>query len=343
MPDAVRIILAHPSPLFAGALGRALAGHQILVLAGQASNGRAALELIERARPDVICCAAQLPIVAGAALASEVMSRWPTPILALQDDLTEPNVQTLAMLAAGAVDWALQPHTDFDELLIKIARAARVRVFRRRGAAIAQTPLQAESLARPTRAVSTLKPALLAIGASTGGPPVLLELLRALAPNSAPPTLCVQHIARGFLDELVAWLGAQCRVSVQIAHGGEVVRPGTVYFPAENHHLEIAPSGQLSLSQSAPLMGHRPAVDVTFASVARSYGARALGILLTGMGADGAAQLAAIRAAGGITWAQSPETCVVAGMPGKAIEMGAAGAILTPAEMVERLKFGRGE
>ena len=186
------------------------------------------------------------------------------------------------------------------------------------------------------REAKILRPELIAIGASTGGPPVLLELLRVLRPDS-PPVLCVQHIAHGFLGEMVNWLGGQCRAQLVVAAGGEVVQRGAVYFPAQDRHLEISASGRLSLSAAAPIAGHRPAVDVTFESVARSYGARALALLLTGMGADGARGLGTIRRAGGATWAQSPDSCVVAGMPGVAIEAGAAMAVLAPGEMARRL------
>ena len=181
------------------------------------------------------------------------------------------------------------------------------------------------------------RPELIAIGASTGGPPVVLQLLRVFSP-AAPPIVCVQHIAGGFLDEMIKWLDAQCRVEIGIAREGEIARAGRVYFPAEDHHLQIGGNGRLRLSAAPPRAGHRPAVDVTFESVARSYGASALAILLTGMGADGAAGLGEIQRAGGATWAQAPATCIVAGMPGKAIELGAANSVFTPDEMAARLQ-----
>ena len=357
----IRLVWVDASPLFVGALRRALALQSEIVLVGVAANGRAGLELIEAARPDVVCCATPLALLPAVELVGAIMSRCPTSILALQSSGTseeraapDADQATAAMLAAGAVDWMKRPDAeDLTELFVKIVRAAKVRVFTRRArAAKAEIPnvaianeavlngdvLNAGAITAEVLARRAFKPALIAMGASTGGPPILLELLRVLSPESAPPVLCVQHIARGFLDEMIEWLRAQCRVSIAIAREGEIARAGTVYFPAEDRHLEISGAGRLILSDAPPLNGHRPAVNATFEAVARGYGARAVALLLTGMGADGASGLKAIHDAGGTTWAQAPATCAVAGMPGSAIALGAASAVLTPAEMVARLE-----
>ena len=355
----IRVVIIDASPLITAALTRMIESDQTLICVGSASNGRAGLEKITRARPDAICCATQLPIVSGVELVRAVMSQFPTPILALQAPNEALNsvagagaigADAAAMLAEGAVDWMVKPTSQPAQtaaFLTRIARIARVRALTRHRPRVdalqpvaLPTPI-ASTLATPLESANRaagLRPELIAIGASTGGPPVLLQLLRALAPTSAPPVLCVQHIASGFLDEMVSWLRAQCRVEIAIARGGEVARRGTVYFPAEDHHLEIGGNGRLRLSDAPPRAGHRPAVDVTFESIARGYGARALAILLTGMGADGAAGLYQIKSAGGTTWAQTPASCVVAGMPGKAIELGAANSVFTPDEMAARLQ-----
>ena len=342
----IRVVWVDASPLFVGTLKRALALQREIVLVGVASNGRAGLKLIEAARPDVVCCATPLALLPAIELVGATMSRFPTPILALQNATSPgaPDEETAALLAAGAVDWMKRPDTeDLAELFVKITRAANVRVFTRRARIANEGVVNADVTNAPAQraaapAMRALKPALIAIGASTGGPPILLELLRVLSPLSAPPVLCVQHIARGFLDEMIEWLRAQCRVSIVIARQGDIAQAGTVYFPAEDRHLEISGAGRLSLNAAPPVTGHRPSVNATFEAVARGYGRRALALLLTGMGTDGASGLQAIHDAGGTTWAQTPATCAVAGMPGSAIELGAASAILTPAEMVARLE-----
>ncbi len=177
---------------------------------------------------------------------------------------------------------------------------------------------------------------LIAIGASTGGPQVLQSLLARL-PVLTCPILCVQHISTGFLQGLVDWLNEQCQMRVKIAENGEVAVPGVVYFPPEENHLEIDDRGRLIYSQAPPLGGHRPAVTVTFDAVARSYGRGALGVLLTGMGSDGAAGLEAIMRAGGATIAQNEASCVVFGMPKQAIARGAAHFVLSPDQIAEKM------
>ena len=357
----IRVVLVDSSSLSLKAIERAIAENGAFEIVGRATNGRAGLALIDSLRPDVAACSTALSLLSATELVAETMSRFATPILVLQAPAESASAQsasaeTMAMLAAGAIDWSVKPAPDqADEFLIKLVRTSRVKVLTRHRKT-AETPNQPRATIDISRRVQTpvsqpirepnvraanecsdKTPELIAIGASTGGPPVLLELLRDLHPQRVPPILCVQHIAHGFLVEMVAWLRAQCRVEIAIAAGGEIVRAGTVYFSAEDRHLEISGGGRLSLSKAAPIAGHRPAVDVTFASVARSYGPRALALLLTGMGADGALGMQQIRESNGAMWAQKPASCVVAGMPGKAIELGAAQFVLTPTEMRARL------
>lgn len=178
---------------------------------------------------------------------------------------------------------------------------------------------------------------IVAVGASTGGPQVLQTLFASLPANFPCPILCVQHISPGFLGGLVEWLHAGCRVRVKIAENGEQALPGTVYLPPENTHLEVTKQGQLMTSQAPPVDGHKPSVTATFEAVARAYGPAAVGILLTGMGNDGAAGLEAIARAGGTTFAQDEASCVVFGMPKQAISRGAAGFVLPPEKIVRAL------
>ena len=355
----IRVAIIDVSPLVLAALTRLIDADETLICVGSASNGRAGLQLIERERPDAICCATQLPLLSSVELVRAVMSQFPLPILALQaPDETPasatgaPQISDVAaeMLREGAVDWMIKPapqsevKTDF---AARVARIARVRALTRHRSRAenkepqpkitAPNPVVAAPRPMQPRRAASERPEIIAIGASTGGPPVVLQLLRAFSPG-APPIVCVQHIASGFLAEMIKWLNAQCHVEVGIAQEGEIARAGRVYFPAEDHHLQIAGNGRLRLNAAPPIAGHRPAVDVTFEAVARNYGARALAILLTGMGADGAAGLGEIQRAGGATWAQAPATCVVAGMPGKAIELGAANSVFTPDEMAARLQ-----
>ena len=178
---------------------------------------------------------------------------------------------------------------------------------------------------------------LVAIGSSTGGPQALQSLLSRLPANFSCPVLCVQHISAGFLQGLVEWLHNSCPIHIKIAENGELARAGTVYFPPEDSHLEIDARGFLSLSHEPPVGGHKPAVTVTFESVARSFGRNAIAVLLTGMGSDGAPGMEAVMLAGGATLAQDEASCVVFGMPKQAILRGAAHFVLSPEKIAEKI------
>jgi two-component system, chemotaxis family, protein-glutamate methylesterase/glutaminase len=182
---------------------------------------------------------------------------------------------------------------------------------------------------RPTR--------IIAIGASVGGPPALNTVLRALPADFPLPILCVQHIGSGFVRGLVDWLGTDCSLTVKVAEPGELPRPGTAYFAPESLHLVLDGHGRLATSAQAPVSGHRPSVTVTFKSVAAFYGRAAAGVLLTGMGEDGAEGLKTIADAGGLTIAQDEKTSVVFGMPGHAVAIGAARFVLPIGKIAESL------
>lgn len=176
--------------------------------------------------------------------------------------------------------------------------------------------------------ISHCQTKIVTIGASTGGPQALHTILANLPSNFGLPVICIQHISDGFLQGLVDWLATESKLPVKIAKMGDLPQAGIVYFPPEGQHLELNSQGKFLYSSSPPLSGHRPSVTVTFNSVAKFYGRSAVGILLTGMGRDGADGMLAIAQAGGVTIAQNEATSVVFGMPKEAIALGAAKYIL---------------
>ncbi len=192
---------------------------------------------------------------------------------------------------------------------------------------------EATNLAPPSGHPSTSQKQVIAIGASTGGPQALHTILSQLPHNFPVPVICVQHISEGFLQGLVDWLASECVLPVKIAAMGEFPKAGVVYFPPERKHLEINSQGRFSYSAAPPVGGHCPSVTVTFESVARFYGTSAVGVLLTGMGRDGADGMLAIAQAGGLTIAQNEASCVVFGMPKEAIALGAARYILPASDI----------
>lgn len=177
---------------------------------------------------------------------------------------------------------------------------------------------------------------LVAIGASTGGPQTLHALFAHL-PLLPCPILCVQHISAGFLQGLVDWLGGAGRARVKIAEHGEMAVPGTIYFPPEGAHLEIDARSRLTHSTAPPVGGHQPAITVTFESVARAYGHHSIGVLLTGMGSDGAQGMEKMMLAGSATIAQDEASSVVFGMPKQAIARGAAHWVLPGEQIADKI------
>jgi two-component system chemotaxis response regulator CheB len=294
-----------------------------------------------------------MPVMDGLELTREVMARFPCPILVVSAVVGDEHPERVfALLEAGAVDVFPKPRGALEtgspearELVRKIKVAAGVFVFPRRrpAAATAANGAPAAPAVRPPGASPAVAPILtpshrlVAIGASTGGPQALMTILSRLPAAFPVPVLCVQHISAGFLKGLVEWLAGQCRVKVRIARDGEPPLPGHVYFPEEDTHLVLDEKGCLAHSHAPPLGGHRPAVSATFESVAKSHGARAVAVLLTGMGRDGVTGMQAVARAGGVTIAQDEASSVVFGMPRNAIEAGAARHVLSPEAIARAL------
>ena len=178
---------------------------------------------------------------------------------------------------------------------------------------------------------------IIVIGASTGGPQALRAILTQFRADFPVPILCVQHITHGFLQGLVDWLSSQCRIRVKVVQPPELPEAGKVYFPKEGTHLEIDRTGRLSCSSTSLFKGFCPSVTVSLNSVARYYGSAAIGVLLTGMGSDGAEGMQAITQAGGSTIAQDEESSVVFGMPKQAIELGAVQHVLPVSNIASKL------
>ncbi|RYG71427.1 response regulator [bacterium] len=357
----VRVVLAESSPLSQKLLERMLEGHSDIQIVGTTRSGREALRLTEELRPHVLCIGTKLTELPSLELTQEVMAKSPVPILVMGERAMPglekaPDAEAaFTLLEAGAVDVWIRPRAialasdpETAELISKIKRLSRVpvisRPLKKRSAPVGELvpplPLKTATAAVPFPHLEPgerLGGRLVVIGASTGGPQVLVNVLSGLPRNFSAPILCVQHISKGFLDELVVWLDRQCSLSVSIAVEGEIAKPGHVYFPHEDQHLEIDARGRLHLSSLPPRDGHRPSVTVTFESAAKSYGSGAVAVLMTGMGSDGAVGLRAVREAGGSTIAQSEASCVVFGMPKVAIEMGAAQFVLAPPDIVRKI------
>lgn len=308
---------------------------------GEASDGKAAIELCERDRPDVVTMDMMLPVMTGLAATEYIMAYCPTPILIVSASTNRGEVfKTYDALAAGAVDVLEKPVGDErdssweSELIAAVRTVSRVRVITHPRARLGRRTPAATT--QPRRA-DTDEPErrVIAIGASTGGPAAVLAILKAL-PDSFPlPILLVLHISAPFGFALAEWLDAQLTREVRFAKDGErLPPPGTscVLMAPPEHHLEVA-GGRLRLSQGSERHSCRPSVDVLFESLAREMAEQTIGCLLTGMGVDGARGLLALRDGGGLTVAQDKATSVIFGMPGEAVRLGAAERVLPLCEI----------
>jgi two-component system chemotaxis response regulator CheB len=237
-------------------------------------------------------------------------------------------------------------NSDAATLIHQIKTMAAVKVVRRSlrtESARAMVDKEGVQPAAPAKGVISpqLKkaPQLVAIGLSTGGPPALQTLLNGLPSNFSLPIVIVQHISQGFIFGLASWLSKTTPFRCRVAEHGETIKSGTVYLAPDNTHITIKASGELCLDTSSePLNGHRPSASVLFESVARNFGEKAIGILLTGMGQDGATGLRAMHQAGAYTIAQDEASSVIFSMPKAAIELNAVKEVLSLSEVAPRLR-----
>ena len=337
----IRVLLVDDSPIVLHILQRMLSRSPEIQVVGTAANGREALDLLPDLNPDVICTDLHMPVMNGLEFTREVMANYPRPILVVSVSVEPGSPNIFRLLEAGAVDIMPKPRDilngDLDklanELASKIRILAGVLVFRRHNHVVHGAPV-AKPASKP--AVMPRPHALLrmvVIGASTGGPQALREILGRLPAAFPLPVTCIQHIGSNFLSEMVMWLAEICPLPVRKAAHGEIPQAGVVYFAPEDAHLELDDGGRFMLSLEAPFDGHRPSVTVTMRAAARCFGAGTIGVLLTGMGRDGADGMASIATAGGITIAQDEASSTVYGMTKQAVELGAVQHIL-PLEQI---------
>ena len=323
----IRVLIVDDEPAMRAILMSRLADERDIAVIGTASNAREGRELIKQFNPDVVLLDIEIPGMNGLDFLEKIMTLRPTPVIIISGTTQEGAEITARALALGAVDCYSKADRkgalglqDKGKLASLIRQANEVRFNNR----------------WPTAAASAVKPklqgaGLIAIGASTGGVEALQTLLQDF-PEDCPPTVIVQHVNPRFAPAIARTLDLACPATVQIAKPDMPLQPGNIYLaPGGDRHLTVGgPAAYFArLRQGDPVAGHIPSVDVLFQSVAEVAGARAVGILLTGMGSDGANGLLAIANAGGHTIAQDEATCTVFGMPRAAISLGAA-AIVAP-------------
>ncbi len=335
MRKSLRVLIVDDSLTVRRFLASLIAEAPDMTVIGEARDGAEAIQQAARLQPDIISMDIQMPRLDGLAATQHLMQANPVPIVIVSGRLTKAHRDEadLAFLAlqAGALAVLETPpnhgHPDFlaqrDHFLNTLRAMAGVSVVRRWGQI---DPLAVEEEVAVDVELET-PPQVIVIGASAGGPVALYQFLGALPADFPVPIAIVQHMAEGFIEGMVRWLDGGTPLRVMQAEQGQVVRPGGVIVAGSGAHLTLRRVGQeVRVVLQADRAGnpYQPSVDVLFASVARHFGPRALGVLLTGMGADGAEGLLAMRERGARTIAQDQASCLVFGMPGEAVSLGAA-------------------
>ncbi|MGD2215838.1 MAG: chemotaxis response regulator protein-glutamate methylesterase [Gemmatimonadales bacterium] len=311
---------------------------------GVASDGQEALRRIEELEPDVVTLDIEMPRLDGLGVLERVMKSRPQPIVVFSAYTDAGSAAALRALDLGAVDFVAKPSGpisfDLGRVEVRLYEALQAAVAADVGALIAERTIEAEPVVVPAVAGE----AAVAIAASTGGPRALSQVLRALPTKLGAAVLIVQHMPPGFTSTLAARLSGVATLPVAEASGGESVVPDRIWLAPGDFHMRVRRidgATKITLDQRELMWGTRPAADALFPSVAEAFGERSVGVVLTGMGRDGANGLAAIRAGGGRTIAQDRATSVVYGMPGRAVEQGVAQHVVSldriPASIVECL------
>jgi len=341
----LRVLVVDDSLFMRSAIAKTLANGPFEVV-GQAKNGTEALAEVARLSPDVITMDFNMPGMNGAETVRALMQQRPTPVVMFSAHTKQGAKETFDALAAGAVDFVTKPHGEVsvdlskiaDELTRKLIAAAAAKPRAARAPAGTRTaPMAAVSLARTSLAGGL--PRLCVIAVSTGGPAALSELIPALPADLRVAVIVVQHMPAGFTHALAERLDAVSRVTVSEAREGDKPMPGGVLIAPGDKHLELDARGLVTLTSGSPVNGCRPSADVTMLSAVHVYGRRTLGIVMTGMGKDGAAGALAIKKAEGKTCAQDQLTSVIYGMPKAALDAGAIDEVLPLADIATWLRY----
>lgn len=341
---SVRVLVVEDSPSVRDLLIYVLSSDPDISVVGFSQSGEEAIEAVKELRPDVITMDIQLPKMNGFDATRRIMETCPTPVVIVSGSVNTTEENTVIRAAqAGALavvpkprGWSFEHGGRPAKLIQAVKLMSEVKVLTRW-----VNPLRTQLTRKDTPVLGMglgSRPAnfqVVAIGASTGGPLVLQAILSRLPEDFAVPVLVVQHMADGFMHWFVDCLARVCAVRLQTAAHGDLALPGHVYFAPDGKHLSVGPGGRVWLTKDDPEYGNRPAVSHLFRSVISAYGGNAIGVLLSGMGKDGAQELRMMRDAGAVTLVQNKESCVVHGMPGEALRLNGASYNLSPEQIAE--------
>jgi two-component system chemotaxis response regulator CheB len=352
MKDNIRVLVVDDSAVVRQILVSMLETVPGFNVVGQARDGEEAVRLTARLRPDVVTMDIRMPRLDGLGAIRQIMSTTPTPIVVVAASVYEPDLNiAFTAIEAGALTVVEKPRGITPEAyeaareqlvttirLMSDVQVVTLRPDRWRSVSVAGRPVDIEGTVR-----APFDTELIAVAASTGGPGVLREIFSALPGDLSIPVMVVQHITPGFAQGFAQWLNGETSLQIALAEDGERLKPGHVLIAPDDTHLTVAPGGVARLDHSEPVKGQRPSATRLFESVARTFGSAAVGVVLTGMGEDGADGLESLQRAGGHVIAQDEESCVVFGMPKAAIERGVVDRIMSPDKIASVLTYIDGQ
>jgi two-component system, chemotaxis family, protein-glutamate methylesterase/glutaminase len=341
----IKVLIAEDSIVTQELLRFILESDDNIEVVGIASDGEEAIRMAHNTAPDVITMDIIMPKMDGYEATKKIMETYPVPIILISATCNPKELETtFQAIEAGAVAVLEKPngpgHPDYDNLVENLIQMVKlmseVKVVRRWSRSQKErTPVKSVPKAEYSQE-QLIK--IVAIGASTGGPTAIQKILSELPKDFPAPILIVQHIVAGFIEGLAEWLKLTTSLPIIIAGHGERLLKGHVYIAPDGYQLKVESNATICLTRDEPEHGLRPSVSYLFRSVAKAFGPNAVGVLLTGMGKDGAQELKLMRDSGAATIAQDEESSVIHGMPGEAIKLGAALHVLSPEKIAVKIK-----
>jgi two-component system chemotaxis response regulator CheB len=341
----IKVLVVDDSPTVQELMKYILTSDKDIEVIGIANNGIEALKFLEKRKPDVITMDVNMPFMNGIEATERIMETNPVPIIMVTALLDSTDVEiTFKAIQAGAVSVIEKPVSVRDvnyknrckSIIDNVKLMSEIKVVKRK---LRRSSINSNKLLQIDAKVNDnfAGKKIVVLGVSTGGPAILKTIFSKLTERINVPILVVQHITPGFINGLVEWLKQSTKPPIHIATNGISVLPGHIYFAPDDYHMEIMENGKILLSKEEKINGLRPTVSHLFNSAANAYGKNTIGILLSGMGRDGAQELKLLKELGAVTVAQDKESSVVYGMPGEAVKINAATYILSIEKIAELL------
>ncbi len=346
----INILIVDDSQVVIETLKQVFSTDPHIQIAGIANNGKQAVEFVNQFKPDVITMDINMPVMDGLEAISEIMQTNPVPIIIISGFLDSKDpADNFKALESGAVVMIEKPRAvgspEFQryskDLIEKVKVLSKIKVFKRtrknKPAAEIQNNNGIKRITGIEKEIKNRKIEIIAIGTSTGGPVIINNLLKSLPKSFNIPIIIIQHIVPDFTTDFAKWLNENSSIPVEIPMNGDKIEKGKCYIARQGFNLAVKNGKFLLLSDNESK--NSPSVSVLFSSVVKEYGSRAIGILLTGMGKDGAKELKEMKDSGALTIVQDKETSVVYGMPGEALKLNAANYVMNPEQISEVLKY----